>query len=127
MLLKSHTDTSPIIPPCFLRGEETHTQTYTHTHTHKKLGDDNSLAFLGCIYCIYMLYIFILQSMIMENRAKIPTNQINVVSQREHSCISTTQVENETLLDSQKHKEDIFLLSPHITIPSLFNHSLPLP
>lgn len=47
--------------------------------------------------------------MIMENSAKIPNSQFNVVGQIEHSWISTTQVENETLLDSQKCKEDRFL------------------
>lgn len=35
--------------------------------------------------------------MIMENSAKIPTSQFSVVSQIEHSWISTTQVENETV------------------------------
>ena len=85
--------------------------THTHIYTYQKFksGNDHSLAFLGYIYCIYMLYIFILQSMIMENSAKIPNSQFNVVGQIEHSWISTTQVENETLLDSQKCKEDRFL------------------
>ena len=58
----------------------------------------------------------------MENNAKIPTNQINVVSQRQGSFVNTTQRRNivkETLLVSQKNKEGKFFLPPPITTSSL--------
>ena len=38
----------------------------------------------------------------MENSAITPTNQGHVVSQREHSCINTTQMQNKTVRISEE-------------------------
>ena len=40
----------------------------------------------------------------MENSAITPINQGHVVSQREHSCINTTQMQNKTMSEFQKNK-----------------------
>ena len=40
----------------------------------------------------------------MENSAITPTNQGHVVSQREHNCINTTQMQDKTMSEFQKNK-----------------------